>query len=292
MLVQELRSEIVLALLPGIAIRRASLASIGREAGDTSNLIRDDEVDEFLLSNPLYDVSVAQLLLPPPGVNAAALPVPTDQKWLEEFRRATLEWADTNSWLGADEPWAAVGLPTSTPTETRELWTPGDVLLPSAFSAAPTTLAVASRLLREGRDLTELLWRQLEELVADLLSADGWTVRLTPESGDGGVDVFAVRNDPAVGPILTVWQAKRYSPHRKVGIGTIRELIAVREEQQASKAFIATTSTLTQGALTRITQEHYRIGAMQGPDLASWVERVVDIPSNKALQTDRPSAGG
>lgn len=229
---------------------------------------------------PLYNASVVQLLWLPPGVNAATIPVGVDEEWLAEFRRATKDWASTNDWLAADEPWAVTGLATSTPAETRELWRPGGIISLTAFWAAPTTLALANRLLREGRDLAELPWRNFEELVADLLSAEGWIVRLTPESGDGGVDVFAVRDDPVVGPILTVWQAKRYAPHRKVGIGAIRELITVREEHQASKAFVVTTSTLTKGALTRIAQEDFRLGAMQGPDLTSWVDRVSKLPPN------------
>jgi hypothetical protein len=280
MLVQELRGEIAQALGPGISIRRSSLADMRRKSGGSSRLVDEFEVDEFLLSNPLYNASVVQLLWLPPGVNAAAIPVRVDGEWLAEFRRATKDWAGTNGWLAADEPWAVTGLPTSTPAETRELWRPGGVISPAAFWAAPTTLAVATRLLREGRDLAELPWRTFEELVADLLSAEGWIVRLTPEIGDGGVDVFAVRVDPVVGPILTVWQAKRYAPHRKVGIATIRELITVREEHQASKAFVATTSTLTEGAITRIAQEDFRLGAMQGPDLTSWVDRVSKMPPN------------
>ena len=112
--------------------------------------------------------------------------------------------------------------------------------------------------------------------MADLLDADGWSVQLTPPSGDGGVDVLAARDDPVIGPILTVWQAKRYAPHRKIGIETIRELITVREDQHASKAFIVTTSTLTTGALSRVNQERYKLGAVQGPDLSFWVKRIAE----------------
>ena len=292
MLVQELRGEIAHALNPGIEVRRASLLVMGRDAGDSSTLVSEPEVDEFLLSNPLYESSVVQLLWLPPGLNPAAVSVRVEEDWLARFRNATLEWAETNSWLGADEPWAASGLGTSRPTETHVLWAPGQALLPSAFSSAPTTLTIATRLIRDGRELTELSWRQLEKLVAELLSSEGWSVRLTPERGDGGVDVFATREESTVGSILTVWQAKRYSAHQKVGIATIRELITVREDHQASKAFVVTTSTLTRGALSRIAQENYKLGVMEGPDLTFWVRRVAAMLPNKALQTDRPSAGG
>ena len=275
MLVQELRFEIAQALMPTIGMRRASLAVMERKAESDASFVNESEIDEFILSNPLYEASVGQLLWLPPGLNPAALSVRVGEDWLIDFRRATSEWATTNSWLAADEPWAAVGSGTDKPTDTKVLWTPGQQLIRSRFSAAPTTLGYAHRLIREGRELTELSWRQLEELVADLLDAEGWSVQLTPPTADGGADVLAARDDAAIGPILTVWQAKKYKQH-KVQISTIRELITVREDVQASKAFVVTTSSLTKGSLSRIAQERFRLGAVQGPDLRFWVRRVLD----------------
>jgi hypothetical protein len=278
MLVQELRGEIAQQLASTIAIRRNSILAMGRKAEfDSPYLVSESEVDEFIVSNPLYEQTVVQLLWLPPGLNPAAVSVDVDDEWLASFRSATSQWMGTNSWLAADEPWAAVGLRSSQPFDTRELWTPGRALILANFSLAPATIRIAARLIEDERDLSDLSWRQFEELVADLLDAEGWTVRLTPLSGDGGVDVLAAREDSVVGPILTVWQAKKSSLHRRVGISTIRELITVREEQQASKAFIVTTSILTKGALYRFAQERYRLGAMQGPDLRSWVRRVTGM---------------
>ncbi len=172
--------------------------------------------------------------------------------------------------LGRRLAWAATVL-----FETKRLWVPGLPLISASFSLASTTIGVAARLLREGRDLVDLEPRDLETLVADLLDAEGWSVKLTPLTNDGGVDVFATREDQSIGPILTIWQAKKYALHRKVEIRTIRELITVREEKQASKAFVVTTSTLTGGALKRIEQERFKLGAIEGPDLRLWVRRVI-----------------
>ena len=275
-LIQELRGAIGQALNQTIAIRRASQLEMGRDEAIQSSSVTEDEVDEFLLANPLFDASVVQLLFLPPGMNPAAVSVSVNDDWLADFHRATSEWVETSSWLAADDPWVAVGPGAHTPTEAEELWIPGQPLLISKFSVAPTTFTIAERLLSDGRGLSALSWRELEVLLADLLDADGWSVQLTPPSGDGGVDVLAARDDPVIGPILTVWQAKRYAPHRKIGIETIRELITVREDQHASKAFIVTTSTLTTGALSRVNQERYKLGAVQGPDLSFWVKRIAE----------------
>jgi len=277
MLIQELRGEIGQALSSTIEIRRNSLLVMGRNIERESFLVSESEIDDFLISNPLYDQSVVQALLLPPGLNPASISINVGKVWLADFRQATSEWVGTNSWLGADEPWAPVGIQITRPSEPRELWIPNQPLIAKSFPSAPTTLAIATRLIREGKDLAELNWRQFEELIADLLDAEGWSVQLTSPIGDGGIDVLAARDDAVVGPILTVWQAKRYSKHRKVGISTIRELIAVRDEHQASKAFVVTTSSFTNGALMRIAQEHYKLGAVDGPDLAFWVRQVTGL---------------
>lgn len=275
MLVQELRHEIYMAIAPTIDMRRASISMSRQEIPNSSNLVEDKEVDEFLLSNPLYDQSVVQLLWLPPGVNPAAVNITIDDEWLNDFQVATHEWARNSSWLAGDDPWITVATQ-QTVDETQVLWIPGKPLTVSSFSLAPTTLDVASRILREGRELTELNWRQLEELIADLLHSEGWSVTLTPPTHDGGVDVFAAREDPVIGPILTIWQAKKYQIHRKVQLSAIRELITVRDEHAASKGFIVTTSAFTSGALEKVTQDRHRMGAISGPDLEFWVRRIIN----------------
>lgn len=73
--------------------------------------------------------------------------------------------------------------------------------------------------------LYELSPRRFEELVAELYARAGFEVELTPASGDGGVDVYAIRRDD-LGSTLTVVQAKRYKPELKVSAAQVRELSA------------------------------------------------------------------
>lgn len=157
-----------------------------------------------------------------------------------------------------------------------EVWAPDSTQQPPAAwrPTAPGCLLIAADLLREGKALHEMTrWRDFEELVAYLLEQDGWTVELTTPSDDGGVDVFAVKSDAELGPIQTVWQAKKYKPTQKVGISCIRELAHVRDEVGASKAFIVTTSFLTRGALAKVQRDEYRLGAKDKPAVEQWVRR-------------------
>ncbi len=162
------------------------------------------------------------------------------------------------------------------PLESTEIWTPSETQHPPAawLATAPGCLLLAADLLREGKALHELQnWRDFEELVAYLLEQDGWTVELTKPAKDDGVDVFAVKSDPELGPVQTLWQAKKYKPANRVGISCLRELAHVRDELGASKAFIVTTSFLTSVALAKVQRDEYRLGAREKPAVEAWVRR-------------------
>lgn len=139
-------------------------------------------------------------------------------------------------------------------------------------------LAIASfslRIVEAIRDkkitLDELHWKAFEDLVAELLAKDGYTVQIGKRTKDGGVDIFAEREIFHVGKILTVWQAKKLKPTNKVGISTIRELADTRQEKKATKGIIVTNTFLTKGAIDRIVRDNYTLGKVEGKDLLDWI---------------------
>lgn len=121
--------------------------------------------------------------------------------------------------------------------------------------------------------LDELNWRQFEILISELLESDGYDIKLMSGTKDGGVDIVAVKDLGELGMFKTLWQAKKYSASRKIGISTIRELADVRNEFKASKAFIVTSSFLTSGALGRIQRDKYLLGKIDRNDLDAWINR-------------------
>jgi HJR/Mrr/RecB family endonuclease len=120
--------------------------------------------------------------------------------------------------------------------------------------------------------LEDLHWRQFEELIAELLESDGFEVKRGPGSKDAGVDIYVTKTFPGIGPIATVWQAKKLNRGNKVGIETIRELADTRNEWKASKGIVATTSFLTREARNRVTRDAHTLGKVDGSDLLSWIE--------------------
>jgi len=262
----------------------------------------EEEIDDFIASNPLLDEDVRERLLDPGLLgfhNAEA--IATDES-IAEFRSHVEGWSKNASWLGADLPWLTpVHLPL--PSES-EIWRPSDALQPGWVSQSPTArlvatvplkhggppsvplssfdlrwrppsldpLVVAWDLLKSGRLLAELPWRTFEELVGQLLEAEGWTVDVTRPSKDGGIDVVAVREDETLGAIRSIWQAKRYGPSKKVRLAEVRELGSIVDIDRATKGVIVTTGRLTRGSLDWIRRDQYRLDYKDSQKLQAWVE--------------------
>lgn len=84
---------------------------------------------------------------------------------------------------------------------------------------------------------------EFEEYVAELLRFQGYKTRITPRSGDYGVDIVASKDG-----IKTAVQIKRYS--RKLDQKPIREAVAGMAVRQygCTKAMVVTNSTFTKAA--------------------------------------------
>lgn len=134
------------------------------------------------------------------------------------------------------------------------------------------SLELLANLKQKKITLEDIHWRQFEEIVAELLSWEGWSVKLGRGSKDGNVDILAEKKDPSIGRILTVWQAKKLHLGNKVGISTIRELADTRIQNKASKAVIVTSTYLTRGALDRIQCDEFLFSKVDRIDFFNWIQ--------------------
>lgn len=122
--------------------------------------------------------------------------------------------------------------------------------------------------------LDSLSWREFERLIAELLEADGYSIKLMNGTKDGGVDVIADKTVGAAGYFRTLWQAKKKN-QKKVQIHLIRELADTVHEFKASKGIIVTSTFLTRGALERVERDKYILGKVDRNDLEAWIERIL-----------------
>jgi restriction system protein len=251
-----------------------------------SGPIAEWEVAEFLLQCPFEQVELSRVLRDGSDLSTIEL---SDLEFFQ-FTEDVLAWASNNSWLGADDwplvlsdgsyvwtrdfiasrqiQYAEVGR-----YDTKQLEVPENRTEITRFSPV---FPIIQRILNRDIALYEITPRDFEILVADLLVQDGYKVDVGRGTKDGGVDIIAVKDLGISGMFKAVWQAKRNKLTNKVGISVIRELADVRNEHQASKAIIVTTSFLTRGALARVRRDQYVLGKVDRDDLLEWMERLLN----------------
>ena len=113
--------------------------------------------------------------------------------------------------------------------------------------------------------------RKFEELVASVFRQNGFSVELTPETRDGGVDIFAVQKSGLSGSSLHLIECKRYLPHNTVGIGVVQRLLGVVEQHKATKGIVVTTSSFTRDAVLVAESAQHRLVLNEYSKLTSWL---------------------
>lgn len=84
-------------------------------------------------------------------------------------------------------------------------------------------------------DLNRLHWREFEILLSGVFRHQGFDVELGPGSGDGGVDLRLLQRDP-LGDVLTLVQAKKYAPARKIELQAVQALHGAWAVEKAERA--------------------------------------------------------
>jgi hypothetical protein len=94
---------------------------------------------------------------------------------------------------------------------------------------------------RNPENLHRLSWREFEILLHRIFQNQGFQSELGPGRGDGGVDIRLLQRDP-IGDMLTLVQAKKYAPHRKIRLDAVAALHGIANVEGASKSILVTTS--------------------------------------------------
>jgi restriction system protein len=123
----------------------------------------------------------------------------------------------------------------------------------------------------------EVDWRKLEEIVGGAYDKAGYTVTLTPRSGDLGRDVIAEKKESGSGSIRLIDQVKKYAPHHLVTAEEVRATMFVVDADYASKGFVTTTSDFapkikTDPLITRFLPA--RLELINGTDLLKKLDEI------------------
>lgn len=120
------------------------------------------------------------------------------------------------------------------------------------------------------RLLHALTTRQFERLVADLLEKMGYEVHLTPQTRDGGKDIYAAKKSE-LGSFLYLVECKKNGPEHPVGINVIRQLYGVLQQERATYAMVATTSYYSDKAIQFQKEIEHQMSLKDYQDLVRWL---------------------
>ena len=148
-----------------------------------------------------------------------------------------------------------------------------DLIIKPDFQIAIAKLSdrLAIELQRNPNAVRELSPRQFEEFIAELMEKNGYSVTLTKESRDDGVDIFAVKTD-SFGRFLTVVDCKRYREDRKIGIEIVRGMFGTLKIHDASHAMIATTSSFSSVCKAFESKHEYLLSLKDHSDIVNWAK--------------------
>ncbi len=116
--------------------------------------------------------------------------------------------------------------------------------------------------------------RSFEELVAAIFKNNGFSVELTPQTRDGGVDIIAVQHSILTGQSVNLIECKRYAPDRKVGIGVVQRLLGAVNQMNATKGILVTTSFFSRDAIHVERTSKHQLLLSDYNKITSWLNNL------------------
>ena len=111
--------------------------------------------------------------------------------------------------------------------------------------------------------------RAFEILLSRVFQNRGFITELGPGSGDGGVDIRLWHRGP-LGDVLTLVQAKRYAPHRKIELDAVAALRGVMAVEDAPRGLFVTTSNYLPSARRFADRAENVIELATTSDVVQW----------------------
>ena len=138
---------------------------------------------------------------------------------------------------------------------------------------AAISLELIEYFARHPERLHQLEWRKFEELLEAIFRNQGYRTELGPGRGDRGVDLRLIQKD-SIGDLVTLVQAKRYSPANPIGLEAVAALYAVVEDERANRGLFVTTSRYLPSAQQFAQRQNRRLVLADGDEVAKWCRAV------------------
>lgn len=132
--------------------------------------------------------------------------------------------------------------------EFSPLWIPTTPELLTAEDFVFVDRRLADEIVKNPKSLFTADPRFFEELMASIFADLGCLAILTKRTRDGGRDVICLTRKDGLDLKLII-ECKRYAAHRKISVNQIRALYGVKQNENVTKAILATTSSFTPDAV-------------------------------------------
>lgn len=125
-----------------------------------------------------------------------------------------------------------------------------DLIVPSKDIITGVTI-INDSLLKQAKDdpkiIDNISSREFEEMVCELLDKQGYNVKLTKQTRDGGKDIIVVQKS-VLGEFCIYVECKKYDKSNPISVKLVRELYGTVMADDATAGMIITTSYFTRDA--------------------------------------------
>ncbi len=146
---------------------------------------------------------------------------------------------------------------------------------------------IRAHLERRFDDVYSLAPRRFEEVIQSVYESLGWSVTLTKQTRDGGIDLFCLQADSGRSCIV---ECKRYARNRAVSISAIDRLLGVKVRVAADEAHFVTSSRFSQPAVAakqQATRQGFTMRLVDGHELLqtirAYAEPTTTLPDIRAI---------
>lgn len=115
--------------------------------------------------------------------------------------------------------------------------------------------------------------REFEKMICELLEKQGYKVKLTKQTRDGGKDIIIVQNS-ILGEFCIYVECKKYDMARPISVGLVRELYGTVMAENATAGMMITTSYFTKDAKAYTEKIKHRMTLKDYNDLVQELNRI------------------
>lgn len=150
------------------------------------------------------------------------------------------------------------------------------VIIPSKEIIKSVTIfdnTLLKKAVDDPRVIHSLSSREFEEMVCELLDKQGYNVKLTKQTRDGGKDIIVVQKS-ILGEFCIFVECKKYDTTRPISVGLVRELYGTVIAENATAGMMITTSYFTKDAKEYTEKIKHRLTLKDYNDLVQELNNI------------------